>query len=62
MKVTEENYETVEKALKERCAIPKEFQRKDALEAMIVFIKRGRARDVKHAMWIIRNEFPYMLQ
>ena len=61
-KAVEHNYATIEKALKENCTIPSEFHHRNVLEAMIVFIRQGRATDPEHAMRIIRSEFPYMLK
>ncbi|RST57373.1 hypothetical protein D5F11_022965 [Siminovitchia terrae] len=60
-KAAEHNYATIEKALNEKCTIPGEFQNKKVLEAMILFIRQGRAANAEQAMRIIRKEFPYML-
>ncbi|MFZ7947159.1 MULTISPECIES: hypothetical protein [Bacillaceae] len=62
VRAAEHNRATIEKALKEKCTLPPEFQRRNVLEAMIVFIRQGRATDPEHAMRIIRSEFSYMLK
>lgn len=61
IKATEMNHETVTTALREKCGYPKEYQRKEVLETMIMFIKQGRAKSAEEAMRIIRNDFSYML-
>lgn len=61
IQATETNHETITNALREKCGYPKEYQRKEVLETMIMFIKQGRAKSAEEAMRIIRNDFSYML-